>query len=140
MATVEPIRTLDQRRATHAWQCVEKIDKSSDSIKKEFGIQVKKLPTRIMTAGLGQALAFLEAKKVGKNGDKPGYVALIDTLSDWLQIMRPGKAEECLLQRVIQGDANFQRYATSECLAYLLWLVRFADAKGLTKNVTTGGH
>jgi hypothetical protein len=33
-----------------------------------------------------------------------------------------------LLDRITQGDSDFQRLATAECLAYLEWLVRFADA------------
>ena len=43
-----------------------------------------------------------------------------------------------LVVRIIRGDADFQRYATSECLAYLQWLVRFADAEGLT-DAESGG-
>ena len=96
--------------------------------KKTFGIQAKKLPTRIMAAGLGQALAFLEAKK---------YAPLLcDGLADWLNQRRPvttGQATR-VVERVMTGDANFLRFATAESLAYLLWLVRFADAKDLTKD------
>jgi CRISPR-associated protein Cmr5 len=99
--------------------------------KKEFGTQVKKLPTRIMAAGLGQALAFLEAKDYAPQ--------LRDALADWMAQRRPVLAgqEKRLMVRVIQGDSAFLQYATAECLAYLTWLVRFADALELTKG--TGG-
>jgi hypothetical protein len=49
-------------------------------------------------------------------------------------VRRPLKPaeDERLVVRILKGDADFQRYATAECLAYLQWLVRFADAAGLT--------
>ena len=95
------MQTFSQRRAKHAWGVVEAqcVRSGFD----EFGDQAKKLPMRILTSGLGQSLAFLRAK--GK----------------------PGKPRD-LLERITQGDSDFQRLATSECLAYLEWLVRFADA------------
>jgi len=128
MSSGSSLPTLDQKRAHHAWLVIETVEKESDKAKKEFGTQAKKLPTRIMSAGLGQALAFLEAQK---------YAPLLrDALADWIQLRHPAEAgspdERRLVVRVIKGDADFLRYATAECLAYLQWLVRFADAKGLT--------
>jgi CRISPR-associated protein Cmr5 len=120
-------KTLDQQRAEHAWNVVEKVQKTLEKAgQKEFGTQAKNLPTRIMAAGLGQALAFLLAKDYARE--------LQQALSNWLKQRRPLKPgeDERLLVRVLKGDANFQRYATSECLAYLVWLVRFADAARLT--------
>jgi len=120
MAT-EKIQTLDQKRAAHAWAVVEEVAKWTDEKKKEeFRTQAKKLPSRIMSAGLGQSLAFLEAQ---------GYAQrLLDGLADWMNTCRAAQGERRLVVRVIQGDADFLRYATAECLAYLQWLVRFADA------------
>src|SRR5207253_958250 len=125
-------KTLDQMRAKHAWDVVQKVveqyvkeEKGKKVLAKEgkeFGTQAKKLPTRIMAAGLGQALAVLEAKDYAPQ--------LRQALTDWLQQRRPVTEgqDKRLLVRIIQGDADFQRYATAECLAYLLWLARFADA------------
>jgi CRISPR-associated protein Cmr5 len=120
-------KSLDQLRAAHAWAVVEGVEKTDD----KFFNQAKKLPTRIMAAGLGQALAFLMAKEYAPN--------LQDALSDWIATRRPVKPgeDQRLLVRVIKGNAEFQRWATAECLAYLQWLVRFADAKkpdGSTKG------
>jgi CRISPR-associated protein Cmr5 len=102
-------------------------DRKKDQ-QKEFGTQAKKLPTRIMAAGLGQALAFLEAKDYSPE--------LRAALADWIHLRRPTRDDSNetrrLVVRIIHGDANFLRFATSECLAYLQWLVRFADARGLT--------
>jgi CRISPR-associated protein Cmr5 len=140
----EQKQTLDQKRAGHGWDVVKKIaelpDKVEDGLseaakkeraanaktKREFGTQAKKLPTRILTAGLGQALAFLEAKDYA-----PG---LRNALTNWIKQRRPLKAdekEEQLFVRVLKSDAEFLRFATAECLAYLTWLVRWCDALGL---------
>jgi CRISPR-associated protein Cmr5 len=121
-------KTLDQKRAEHAWGVVEHVKTKGEAEKKQFGTQAKKLPTRIMAAGLGQALAFLLAKDYARE--------LQEALSAWVASRRTPKTgeDERLLVRLVHGDADFQRYATAECLAYLVWLVRFADAAGLTSG------
>jgi CRISPR-associated protein Cmr5 len=135
--------TLDQRRANHAWEAIQRILKEypvrivNENGKqkqvpheqaKRYGGQAKKLPTRIMAAGLGQALAFLQAKAYA-----PGLLA---ELTEWMQQRIPLKQEEPadLLERIIKGDSDFLRRATVEVLAYLLWLNRFAEAEGLTEG------
>lgn len=123
-------QTLDQRRAAHAWDAVQRAKKKrdlhNDQDPKRFGGQVKKLPSRIMAAGIGQALAFLKAK-----GYAPGLLAELD---DWIRIRIPpaAGAPRDLLGRIIKGDSEFLRRATDEVLAYLVWLNRFAEAEGLT--------
>jgi CRISPR-associated protein Cmr5 len=112
--------TLSQRRARHAWEVVEAQRARPKEDFEEFADQAKKLPTRIMTSGLGQSLAFLRGKKKAAE--------LREALSDWMQAYQKDSKIEDLLDRVVQGDSDFQRMATWECLAYLAWLVRFADA------------
>lgn len=128
-------KTLDQKRAEHAWKEIEKVKKGGDRAK-QYGTQAKKLPARIMASGLGQALAFLLAKSHGEGDKKQGMRDLLDTLSVWADTQRKAKPAEDprLLVRLIHGDADFQRWATAESLAYLQWLVRFADAEGLTRE------
>ncbi len=124
-------QTLDQRRAAHAWEAIQLAkQKYKEQELKKFGSQLKKLPTRIMTAGLGQALAFLKAKN-----EVPRL--LLDALTKWVEQRIPPKQGEQptdLLERIIQGDSDFLRRATDEVLAYLVWLNRFAEAEGLTKE------
>lgn len=127
--------TPDQERAADAWKVIQDVKAEKDDKKKKlFGTQVKKLPTRILTSGLGQALAFLEAKDYAPR--------LLTALADWIDRKHPvdrhpGERPEDLggrkrlVVRIIQGNSDFLRYATTECLAYLLWLVRFAEAEGL---------
>lgn len=139
------VKTLDQQRAAHAWDVVEKIKSKAvkdKDLAKEFGSQAKKLPTRIMAAGLGQALAFLMAKSQGEGQKKQGLRDLQEALTSWMATRRKPKdgEEKTLLVRLLHGNADFQRYATAECLAYLVWLVRFADAAGLTDSTDSADN
>jgi CRISPR-associated protein Cmr5 len=128
----EARQTLEQRRAKHAWDAVRRAKQQEGEHQnqnpKRFGGQARKLPTRIMAAGLGQALAFLKAKDYA-----PGLLA---ELSDWVQLrMAPAANEpQDLLERILIRDSDFLRRATDEVLAYLVWLNRFAEAEGLTEG------
>ena len=119
-----PGQTLDQGRAAHAWKVIQDVKVAEPSARKEFKIQTKKLPVRIVTSGLGQSLAFLEAKGYARD--------LREALDDWVKLPggnRPARADDRLLMRIVQGSSDDLRFATAECLAYLVWLVRFADAE-----------
>lgn len=135
-------QTPDQRRARHAWDVIQKIltdyphrfenkKKVPDARAKKFGGQAKKLPTRILASGLGQALAFLYAKDDAPN--------LLQALGDWI-LNKPerfdlSKAPEkrTLLDKIVnQWGTDELRRATDESLVYLQWLNRFAEAEGLT--------
>jgi CRISPR-associated protein Cmr5 len=154
-ATGKP--TLDQRRAGHAWEAVQKalkLEKEKD--RKDYGREAKKLPMRIHAAGLGHALAFLYAKgkvklpdssaaegtaekareEKSEDKEKAGFRQLIVDVTGWVILGRglPAGVPGCLMQSITKGDALFLRRATEETLSYLLWLVRFAEAEGLTKD------
>lgn len=142
--TTQAKQTLDQRRANHAWNAILSFSKKKPSGEREYDDKAKeypreyareahKLPTRIMAAGLGQALAFILAKAKDK---KPNLRLLHDHLTDWVIKERPMAAEnrDSLLESIIEGDSDFLRRATDETLAYLLWLNRLAEAEGLTEG------
>ncbi len=123
--------TLDQRRAYHAWQAVQraknKVGKHSAQDPRQFRRQAKKLPLRILTSGLGQSLTFLKTKK-GKEEDVPGLLA---ELSNWVLIERLGVTGTPidLLEFIIAGGADDLRRATEEVMVYLQWLNRFCEAE-----------
>jgi CRISPR-associated protein Cmr5 len=135
-------QTFDQRRAKHAWAAVSAFaavhvpkrngKPAPDEAAKKFGTQARKLPIRIMASGLGQALAFLVAK---------GYCSeLLQALNHWVLHktdydpagLPPADA---LLREVVRQDSDYLRQQTAEALAYLQWLIRFAEAEGLTDSV-----
>ncbi len=125
-------QTLQQRRAAHAWQAVEQLAEGSAEAQNEVAREARRLPARIIACGLGPALAFLYAKAADR---KPHLGTLLNTLSDWVLQKRPisGKAST-LLESIIHGDSTFLRRATDETLAYLEWLNRFLEGKGLPKG------
>ncbi|MFO8072229.1 MAG: type III-B CRISPR module-associated protein Cmr5 [Polyangia bacterium] len=129
-------QTLDQRRAKHAWEAVKRAKGWGNSQHgKEYGGHAKKLPMRIRSAGLGQALAFLMAKagKPKSKEYKKHIAQLHDDVTDWVLKHRgvKGKQPGSLLKSIIEGDSDFLRLATDEAMAYLQWLNRFGEAEGL---------
>ena len=93
----EPVTTLDQQRAKHAWDVVCKL-KDLDNAG-DFQGDTKKLPPQIVWSGLGNSLAFLKAK--GKN-------KLHEALSSWINKRMPDKnGNRDLLERIINSDAEF---------------------------------
>ena len=120
--------TLAQRRAQHAWNAVQRARKKSGPHREQdldkFAAEVKKLPIRILTSGLGKALAYLEAKKK----DVPG---LLEEISDWVLNHRYPSTNDGgndLLDRILRGDSDFLRRVTEEVLEYSEWLTRFCEA------------
>jgi hypothetical protein len=74
---------------------------------------------------------FLIAKK-----EAPDLVA---ALSDWLLKTGPSKTAAqplSLIEDIIGGNSDRLRWLTAEALAYLAWLSRFCEARGLTEDDT----
>ena len=112
--------TLDQRRASHAWQAVQQVMEQAVQQRKDYKREAKKLPVRIRTAGLGQALAFVRSKKKADN--------LLAQLDDWVLRHRGLHSQETtVLTAIVEGDSSYLRICTEEVLAYLQWLNRFAE-------------
>ena len=116
--------TLEQMRARHAWERVAAA-KQAPGDPQEYSREAKRLPVRILTSGLGHALAFLKAKERAKG--------LVQDLDDWVLRRRqlPGVPDgaSCLTEAIVKGDSDFLQLATDEALAYLQWLTRFAEAE-----------
>lgn len=120
--------TLDQRRARHAWEAVERMAQRAE--KGDYQRATKQLPVRILTAGLGHALAFLDAK-----GEKANS-ALLQDVADWVLNKRncpehsgAHPKPNALIRKITEENSVFLRVTTDEVLAYLQWLTRFAEAE-----------
>jgi CRISPR-associated protein Cmr5 len=122
-------QTLQQRRAKHAWECIERVEqKVPDKTKKKYGSLVRGLPQLIQTDGLGQMLAFLQAK-AGGNGESEHGLAYAH-IANWINTeFRLNNNDELLEWLLDQSTADYRR-TTAEVLAYVNWLKRFAEAKG----------
>jgi CRISPR-associated protein Cmr5 len=123
MANPTQQQTLQQKRAAHAWACIEKVP---GGIQKKYGSLVRGLPSLIQSDGLGQTLAFLKAKAGGKQ-DKEHMVAY-NHIAAWVQQEFGGQGD--FLEWLLKQSTTDYRRATAEVLAYLSWIKRFAEAKG----------
>jgi len=124
-------QTKEQERAAAAWNAVDNVP---EQFKKQYGTVIKKLPMLILTNGLGASLAFLLAKGTPKRGDQPSnenraHKTAYDHLSAW--VMSQLQPNSDLMEWVRTKNSTDYRRATTETLAYLNWLKRFAEAQGL---------
>jgi len=117
------MRTVEQERANHAWQCVNEV--KDKPFAGDYRTIAVKTPSLILTNGLGQTLAFLKAKGKGDPSDE--HEVLYQHMSNWLK--QQLKLNGDLLEWIV-NSANSQQYrlATMEALALLQWLKRFAEA------------
>lgn len=130
-------QTLEQQRAAYAWKCIQKIKTdvfSNDPNKqKEYGSLAKSAPADIQTNGLGQTLAFWRAKssKEGKLDSKTAHFHLLQHVTGWLNepdSLNLGIKE--LVKWVVESAKTTDyRRATTETIAFLVWLKRFAEAE-----------
>lgn len=129
--TSTDFRTLEQRRARFAWECVEKVKK--ENFAQDYGQLAKSAPADILTNGLGQTLAFLRAKGYERGKKKNGnneHAYLLENLTYWVKSQIHWRSDKELLQWIVE-DASTEDYrrATTEALAFLQWLKRFAEAE-----------
>jgi CRISPR-associated protein Cmr5 len=112
-------RSLEQERAAQAWECVTQVNRK---YRKEYSSLAKGAPADIQSNGLGQMLAFWQAKKASEHD------ALYQHVSAWVtKRIAPGVD---LLEWIIKkaSTADYRR-ATAEAMAFLAWIKRFAEAE-----------
>jgi len=111
-------QTRNQKRAAAAWDATPTPDDLSD----EYVSLVRGAGASIMTMGLGQTLSFYLAK------GKDHHTRLSDALAQWL-LDDADASGEALLNNIMESDGAQYRRCTTEALAYLTWLKRFAEAR-----------
>jgi CRISPR-associated protein Cmr5 len=114
---------LEQGRAKHAFDAASEAAKRDD--KDDYKSYTKKVPMLIKTNGLGATVAFMQSK--GK-----AYKTILENLESWLKedvkfSALYGKIGGSLIDKIISCETNEYRALTTESLAYLGWLKRFAD-------------
>ncbi len=130
--TNETIMTkLEKGRAEFAYNCVkEAIEKfGSDSKKqKEYRSYSRKIPTMILSNGLGQTLAFIKAKSDDGNAYELIYKQITEYIkSNHTTRIKIPEDKEDLIEWIISCDSSTYRYITQEFLSFLSWLRRFAE-------------
>lgn len=131
MSNQSELKKLEQGRAEFAYKCVEKaIEKFASDIKKhkEYRSYTRKIPTMILSNGLGQTLAFVRSKAKGGNAYELIYGQMTEYLksNSTARIKMPDNENE-LIKWVISCDSAEYRLITQEILAFFNWLKRFAE-------------
>lgn len=114
--------TMDQELAAAAYEKAEKFGKAhkKDSPeRKQYGSMAHKLPVLIRTAGLAQALSFVQSR--GKNG----HQKLLDDLS---AVVLPGDTNVDLCTQSREVELQSYIYLTRRSLLALKWFKRFAES------------
>lgn len=130
-------RNIEQKRGAQAWNDIQEIkDKHNDTLEKEYRSLARGLNALVQINGLGQTLGFLKAK--GKNDANKAHYLLLKHLTNWMQehfaarnLSTMQMGHDGLLRWVIDEETSSADYrrATTECLAFGIWLRRFAEAE-----------
>lgn len=128
------LKTREQERAFDAWNKVQSIKnitgiQEPEKFKKRYSGLARSMPAMIQTAGLGQSLAFLRARDKGDKGNTPtAEWKFYCHLSSWIEKYNQIANNE-LLEWLITRTSDEYRQTTTEIIAYLRWLKRFAEAE-----------
>jgi CRISPR-associated protein Cmr5 len=114
-------QSLEQERAKFALEKVTKRVPPGEASK--YKTELRKLPARLHTNGLGQTVAFY----LSSGKDKP-EAKICGWLEEWLRDRVYKPEENGLIQWLTQDtEANYRRAAV-EARALAVWLKRFAEA------------
>lgn len=119
-------RNTEQRRGQRAWENVQTAHDELHEKQKEYRSWARSLNAMIQINGLGQTLAFFKAK--GRSNQ--AHRLLFEQLSKWVSVEIIHEERSDLLAWVVsQASGEQYRQATAECMAFGLWLRRFAEAE-----------
>ena len=112
------IQTRDQKLVADILPRVQALPESQ---RKSYGSMAHKLPVLIRSAGLAQALAYIQAR------GNEGQLQLLSDLTATLNTMGHGSANRTLLEQVQRTDLGTYMLLTKQALNTLLWYKRFAQ-------------
>lgn len=122
------MRTLEQIRAEFSW---ERVNAVSPEVREKYRNLAKSLPALVMTSGLMQTLAFLQAKADNRSRNEHGQ--LLAHVLAWLThekvtALNARQAGFAAAMTALAGmdSLDYQR-ANEETLAILRWIRHFAD-------------
>lgn len=101
----------------------DKHEKENQKQRNKYGAMAQKLPVLIRTAGLAQAISFLEAKS--KKESEKMNKRLLDDLSEAVSSMMEFDAKE-FSKKCREDELTAYLQLTQNTLAALLWFKRFS--------------
>jgi CRISPR-associated protein Cmr5 len=125
---VSPSKYLQKEEYSKLSEEEKKVINFYKNLLKNYRSYVKKIPTMILSNGLGQTLAFIKAKSKKEKAYDLIYKQLTEYMkSDHTARIKMPQEKNELLEWVISCDSSTYRYITQEILAFLNWLKRFAE-------------
>ena len=119
--------TRNQRFAVKVFEKVEKVPANE---KQKYGTMAQKLPVLIRTAGLAQAISFLQVKAKSDSGNKLLLEHLAQVVED--------NTVEVFAENCRKAKLNEYLQLTQNTLAALLWFKRFSvSVLGVKENADT---
>jgi len=129
-------RTLEQKRASKAWDFVQSIKGlSNKDVKEKYSALARKAPADIQSSGFGQTIAFWNAKGNDKSesasAENMAHQKLLAHVKDWLNDSNSLHLNKTDLVEWVSKEAQMEDYrrATAEAIAFLVWVKRFAEAE-----------
>lgn len=133
-------RSLEQERAREAWDCVEQVRSCNEELEerkryaKEYNSLARSAPADIQGNGLGQTLAFWRAKgfengKPKDNGDNAHCQLFAHASARIRRQLSLPEARDVVEWIAKEATTEEYRRATTEAMAFLIWLKRFAEAE-----------
>ncbi len=124
---------IDRKRAKYGYEKVSSV-KGKD-FAENYKSYVRNLPTMIKTNGLGTAIAFVFAKKNGKESKiTNAYKTIYEHIETWLK--EEGYiTKNDLMNEIINMDTIKYKQTTIEVIEILTWLKRFSE--GLIEGTVT---
>jgi CRISPR-associated protein Cmr5 len=110
------MHTLQQKYASAVYKKVNAYEKKDDSDK--YGAMALKLPILIHTAGLAQALAFVQSR------DKKPFTALLEDLAQVVS----GESAEIFVANSRTSELQEYIYLTKQTMIALDWFKRYAQS------------
>jgi CRISPR-associated protein Cmr5 len=127
------ILTREQVFADGVFKLVSQIGAQSKQARDEYGSMAHKLPVLIRTAGLAQALEFVNTRK------KPAQHQLLDDLA---LVVLHAQGRDALLKLSRKAPLGEYMRLTQEVLQALLWFKRYAQSVLKVADASAGedGH
>ncbi|GAB4580214.1 MAG: hypothetical protein Fur0022_29530 [Anaerolineales bacterium] len=131
-------QSLEQERAEAAWNSIEKVKRHNENLSdkkkyaKEYGSSARSAPADIQANGLGQTLAFWRAKGYdrGQPDDTVAQYHILEHTSVWVRKqLGLSEQQDVVMWIATQATTDQYRRATTEAIAFLIWLKRFAEAE-----------
>lgn len=115
---------IENGRVKKAYDFVKEIMDKDDEIKKEYKSYVKKIPSMILTNGIGPTIAFMYSKK-------GTYEIIYNQIQDYLKSdislrFRLSK-DTGLIEAITTLDSINYKLLTAEIMALFNWLRKFAE-------------